>query len=169
MTFTSTGDDISSVLEPRIAGGDAPDVAILPQPGLLKDFASRGALKPVEDAAGAQVDQHYSPIWRTLGTVDDTLYGVWVKGANKSLVWYNANVFDDAGVKPAKTLRRPDDVDADDLRLRRAAARRSVPRTAGRSPTSSRTSTWRRPAPDKYDQLTSHRDPVDGPVGQGQR
>ena len=39
VTFTSTGDDISSVLEPRIAGGDAPDVAILPQPGLLKDFA----------------------------------------------------------------------------------------------------------------------------------
>src|SRR6187551_2997418 len=104
VTFTSTGDDISSVLEPRIAGGDAPDVAILPQPGLLKDFASRGALKPVEDAAGAQVDQHYSPIWRTLGTVDNTLYGVWVKGANKSLVWYNANVFDDAGVKPAKTF-----------------------------------------------------------------
>ena len=104
VTFTSTGDDISSVLEPRIAGGDAPDVAILPQPGLLKDFASRGALKSVEDAAGAQVDKHYSPIWRTLGTVDNTLYGVWVKGANKSLVWYNANVFDDAGVKPAKSF-----------------------------------------------------------------
>jgi ABC-type glycerol-3-phosphate transport system substrate-binding protein len=104
VTFTSTGDDISSVLEPRIAGGDAPDVAILPQPGLLNDFAARGALKPVEDAAGAEVDKHYSPIWRTLGTVDNTLYGVWVKGANKSLVWYNANVFDDAGVKPAKTF-----------------------------------------------------------------
>jgi ABC-type glycerol-3-phosphate transport system substrate-binding protein len=104
VTFTSTGDDISSVLEPRIAGGDAPDVAILPQPGLLKDFASRGALKPVEEAAGSEVDQHYAPIWRTLGTVDNTLYGVWVKGANKSLVWYNANVFDDAGVKPAKSF-----------------------------------------------------------------
>ena len=36
VTFTSTGDDISAVLEPRIAGGDAPDVAILPQPGLLE-------------------------------------------------------------------------------------------------------------------------------------
>src|SRR5262245_1414378 len=58
VTFTSTGDDISSVLEPRIAGGDAPDVAILPQPGLLNDFASRGALKPVENAAGALVDKN---------------------------------------------------------------------------------------------------------------
>jgi ABC-type glycerol-3-phosphate transport system substrate-binding protein len=104
VTFTSTGDDISSVLEPRIAGGDAPDVAILPQPGLLKDFVARGALKPVEDAAGQQVDRHYAPVWRTFGTVDDQLYGVWVKGANKSLVWYNASVFDDAGVKPTKTF-----------------------------------------------------------------
>jgi alpha-glucoside transport system substrate-binding protein len=93
VTFTSTGDDISAALEPRIAGGDAPDVAILPQPGLLKDFAERGALKSVEDAAGTQVDQHYAPIWRELGTVGGTLYGVWVKAANKSLVWYNTKVF----------------------------------------------------------------------------
>jgi ABC-type glycerol-3-phosphate transport system substrate-binding protein len=104
VTFTSTGDDISAALEPRIAGGDAPDIAILPQPGLLKDFAERGALKPVEDAAGKAVDQHYAPIWRQLGTVNGTLYGVWVKGADKSLVWYNTSVFDDAGVKPAKTF-----------------------------------------------------------------
>jgi ABC-type glycerol-3-phosphate transport system substrate-binding protein len=103
-TFTSTGDDISAALEPRIAGGDAPDVAILPQPGLLKDFVQRGALKPVEDAAGAEVDRNYAPIWRTLGTVDGQLYGVWVKAADKSLVWYNANVFEDAGVKPATTF-----------------------------------------------------------------
>jgi spermidine/putrescine-binding protein len=104
VTFTSTGDDISAALEPRIAGGDAPDVAILPQPGLLKDFAARGTLKSVESAAGKQVDQSYAPIWRTLGTVDNTLYGVWVKAANKSLVWYNTKVFDDAGVKPASTF-----------------------------------------------------------------
>ena len=103
-TFTSTGDDISTALEPRIAGGDAPDVAILPQPGLLKDFAERGVLKPVEVAAGKEVDANYAPIWRQLGTVNRQLYGVWFKAANKSLVWYNAKVFSDAGVKPATTF-----------------------------------------------------------------
>jgi alpha-glucoside transport system substrate-binding protein len=103
-TFTSTGDDISAALEPRIAGGDAPDVAILPQPGLLKDFAERGVLKPVEVAAGKEVDANYAPIWRQLGTVNRQLYGVWFKAANKSLVWYNARVFSDAGVKPATTF-----------------------------------------------------------------
>jgi ABC-type glycerol-3-phosphate transport system substrate-binding protein len=99
--FTSTGDDIAPVLEPRIAGGNPPDVAVLPQPGLLRDFAERGALQPIQDVAGAEVDANYAPIWRELGTVNGQLYGVWFKSANKSLVWYNAKVFRDAGVQPA--------------------------------------------------------------------
>jgi alpha-glucoside transport system substrate-binding protein len=99
--FTSTGDDISAVLQPRIAGGNPPDVAVLPQPGLLRDFAQRGALQPIEDVAGAEVDTNYAPIWRELGSVNGQLYGVWFKSANKSLVWYNAKVFRDAGVQPA--------------------------------------------------------------------
>ncbi|HEX6310537.1 MAG TPA: ABC transporter substrate-binding protein [Acidimicrobiia bacterium] len=101
VTFTSTGDDISAALEPRISGGDPPDVAMLPQPGLLNDFVERGALQSVEDAAGAAVDENYAPIWRELGSVDGTLYGVWFKAANKSLVWYSTEVFSDAGVRPA--------------------------------------------------------------------
>jgi alpha-glucoside transport system substrate-binding protein len=100
-TFTSTGDDIAPALEPRIAGGNPPDVAVLPQPGLLRDFAQRGALQPIEDVAGAAVDANFAPIWRELGTVNGQLYGVWFKSANKSLVWYNNKVFRDAGVKPA--------------------------------------------------------------------
>jgi alpha-glucoside transport system substrate-binding protein len=99
--FTSTGDDIAPVLEPRIAGGNPPDIAVLPQPGLLRDFAQRGALQPIQDVAGAEVDANYAPIWRELGTVNGQLYGVWFKSANKSLVWYNAKVLRDAGVQPA--------------------------------------------------------------------
>jgi ABC-type glycerol-3-phosphate transport system substrate-binding protein len=104
VTFTSTGDDISAALEPRLSGGDAPDVAILPQPGLLEDFVDRGVLKSVEVAAGKEVDVNYAPIWRRLGTVNGQLYGVWFKAADKSLVWYNTKVFANAGVKPAMTF-----------------------------------------------------------------
>jgi alpha-glucoside transport system substrate-binding protein len=99
--FTSTGDDIAPALEPRIAGGNPPDVAVLPQPGLLRDFAARGALQPIQDVAGTEVDANYAPIWRELGSVNGQLYGVWFKSANKSLVWYNTKVFRDAGVQPA--------------------------------------------------------------------
>jgi ABC-type glycerol-3-phosphate transport system substrate-binding protein len=34
--------------------------------------------------------------------VDGTLYGLWFKAANKSTVWYNAQVFADAGVAPPR-------------------------------------------------------------------
>jgi hypothetical protein len=46
------------------------------------------------------VDANYAPVWRELGSVDGTLYGVWFKAANKSTVWYNLNVFNSAGVEP---------------------------------------------------------------------
>jgi len=100
--FTSTGDDIATVLGTRIQGGQPPDVAILPQPGLLADLAGRNALKSVEDVAGPAVDRNYAPIWRELGSVNDTLYGVWFKAANKSTFWYRTKAFADAGVEPPR-------------------------------------------------------------------
>jgi len=104
VTFTSTGDDIATVLRTRLQGGAPPDVAVLPQPGLLKDLATQGALKPIEDVAGKAVDQHYSKDWRALGTANGQLYGVFFKGANKSTVFYNVHAFQAAGVKPPSTF-----------------------------------------------------------------
>jgi len=100
VTFTSTGDDIAATLTPRISAGDAPDVAMLPQPGLLQDFAGQGALVDLEDTVGDVIDDEFNPAWRELGTVDGTLYGVFFKAANKSTWWYNTSVFEDAGVEP---------------------------------------------------------------------
>src|SRR5690606_30760712 len=60
----------------------------------------QGALQPIEDVAGEEIDENYDEIWRELGTVDGELYGVWFKAANKSTVWYNVPVFEDAGVEP---------------------------------------------------------------------
>ena len=101
--FTSTGDEIAAVLGTRIQGGSPPDVAILPQPGLLSDLVARNALKPVADVAGELVDENYPPGWRQLGSVNGTLYGVWFKAANKSTVWYRPKAFADAGVQPPAT------------------------------------------------------------------
>ena len=101
--YTPAGDDIAAVLGTRIQGGDPPDVAILPQPGLMTDLARRGALKSIQQVAGAEVDREYAPVWRELGMVGGTLYGVWFKAANKSMVWYNVPVFRNAGVRPPTT------------------------------------------------------------------
>ena len=51
----------------RIESGNPPDVALLPQSGLLSELARTGYLVPVEDVAGPLVDRNYPPIWRQLG------------------------------------------------------------------------------------------------------
>lgn len=96
--FQSTGDDIAAVLGTAIEGGNPPDVAVLPQPGLLSDLADGGSLVEIEDVAGDLVDENYAPVWRELGSVDGTLYGVWFKAANKSTVWFSTEAWQTAGL-----------------------------------------------------------------------
>ena len=104
VAYTSAGDDVAPTLTARVADGDPPDLAMVPQPGLLAELAAQGALVAIDDAAGATVDANYASIWRTLGSVDGTLYGVWFKAADKSLWWYDAPAFGRAGVRPPATL-----------------------------------------------------------------
>ena len=94
--------DIATVLSTAVEGGNPPDIAALPNPGLMRDFASRNAIQPIEFARDI-VEENFSEDWVTLGSVDDQLYGVFFKGANKSTVWYNVQAFEDAGVEPPAT------------------------------------------------------------------
>src|SRR6266851_2047305 len=103
-TFTSTGDQIGTVLGSRIASNSPPDVAVLPQPGLLHDLAVKGSLKELDSATANIVTQNYAPVWKDLGTVNGKFYGVWYKAANKSTVWYNVSAFKNAGVSAPKSL-----------------------------------------------------------------
>ncbi len=104
VTYTSTGYSVPAFLAARLAQGRPPDVAFLPQPGLLDRYAAEHLLVPLDNIAGAVVASNYSPAWRDLGSVGGTLYGVWFKAADKSLIWYNENVFEREGVAPPGTV-----------------------------------------------------------------
>ena len=159
VTFTSTaGEDIIAVLERRILAGDPPDVAVLPQPGLLSQLAESGAILPVDDLVGDEVREHWGPVWRRLGTVDGELYGVWFKAAHKSLFWYSIGAFERAGVVP------PDDLEG----LTTATAALASSGTPAFSLTGAPTDAWtltdwfenvylRLAGPDRYDALAEHR------------
>ncbi|WP_174550659.1 ABC transporter substrate-binding protein [Microtetraspora malaysiensis] len=103
VTYASTGEDTGAYLGPRIEGGNPPDVAILPQPGLVQQYADQSALKPLTPEVLSQIDQNYTPYWKELGSAGGKVYGVLVKAAHKSLVWYRQSAFDDAGVQEAAT------------------------------------------------------------------
>ncbi|GAA4595696.1 ABC transporter substrate-binding protein [Planotetraspora phitsanulokensis] len=103
VTYASTGEDTGAYLGPRIQGGNPPDVAILPQPGLVQQYADQNALKPLAPEVQAQIDQNYTPYWKELGSAGGQVYGVLVKAAHKSLIWYRQTAFADAGAQPAET------------------------------------------------------------------
>jgi alpha-glucoside transport system substrate-binding protein len=101
VNYTSAGDQLPTQLSTAVEGGNPPDIAVLPQPGLMTDFAGEGALQPIDFAAG-DIEENFGEDVIALGTVDDTLYGFLFKAANKSLVWYNVQAYSDAGVEPAE-------------------------------------------------------------------
>ena len=100
--YTSSGDQTPTVLATAVQGGNPPDLAAVSQPGLMKDFAARGALKSIDFAKG-DIAKNYTPSWSTLGSVKGKLYGLFFKGANKSTIWYSVKSFKNAGVKAPTT------------------------------------------------------------------
>ncbi len=105
VTFVPAQDPIVNFLGTKIAGGSPPDVAMLPQVGAIQQAAAQKWLKPVGPEAKAQLAANYSRGWQELGAVDGTQYGVYFKAANKSLVWYNTAVFENAGAAEPKTWK----------------------------------------------------------------
>ena len=103
VTYTSYGSDVATTLETKITGGDPPDVAVIPQPGLLKKLAQDGSLIELSADTLNDVKANFSEDWVKLGSVDGKAYGIWFKGSNKSTVWYNTKVYDDAGAEVPQT------------------------------------------------------------------
>ncbi|SEO87776.1 ABC transporter substrate-binding protein [Actinacidiphila rubida] len=101
--FVSTGDNVSTVIGTKIAGGDAPDVVMVPQVGVVQQFASSGWLQPLSSAVDAEVTQNYAPVWKNYGTVKGQLYALYFKASDKSTVWYSPTAFANAGVTPPTT------------------------------------------------------------------
>jgi alpha-glucoside transport system substrate-binding protein len=103
VTFVPAQDPIVNFLGTKIAGGQPPDVAMIPQVGAIQQAVAKKWAKPVGAEAQAQLNKNYSKVWRDLGAVDGTQYGVYFKAANKSLIWYNAQAFENAGASEPKT------------------------------------------------------------------
>ncbi|MGV9770324.1 ABC transporter substrate-binding protein [Microbacterium sp. NPDC003461] len=97
VNYTSFGDNGPTYIQGQLEGGTPPSVAVIGQPALMQELATNGDIVPLSDDALAAVEENYSQDWIDLATVDGSTYGVWFKAANKSTVWYNADIYDEAG------------------------------------------------------------------------
>jgi len=102
VSYKSTGDNTPTVLSTAVAGGNPPDLASVSQPGLVADFEKKGALKNL-DFAKPTLAQNYPASIVDIGKIDGKIYGLLIKAANKSTVWYNVASFQNAGVKSPTT------------------------------------------------------------------
>src|SRR5690606_13416561 len=80
----------------RAQGGDAPDLALLPHPGLLGTLAPDGLLHPLESLL-PYVEENHVPGFANYGTVDGTFYAPPFGAGIKSIVWYSPSRFEEAG------------------------------------------------------------------------
>jgi alpha-glucoside transport system substrate-binding protein len=155
--YRPVGDQIPTVLSTAVEGGNPPDLAAVPQPGLVRDFVDKGALKPI-DFAESRIRDNFSEGAVDVATVEGKLYGVLFKAANKSTVWYNVPLFEQAGVEP------PEDFDGflQAARTLKASGTRaySLGAADGWTLTDLFENIYLRQAgPEKYDQLTRHEIP----------
>ena len=98
----------SSEFEAQIAvlaeGGNAPDVGIVPQPGLLARLATGGWLIPASESVEANVDEWWSEDWKQYGTHDGTFYAAPLMASIKGYIWYSPAEFEEKGYEIPKTL-----------------------------------------------------------------
>ena len=68
--------DLNSVLTTRVQAGNPPEIAALPNPGAMNQFADQGKLMDLTNVVDQnQMKSQYAPDWMTLGTVNGKLVG----------------------------------------------------------------------------------------------
>ncbi|MBC8092269.1 MAG: carbohydrate ABC transporter substrate-binding protein [Pseudonocardia sp.] len=160
--------EFEAQLPVRIQAGSPPDIAYIPQPGLLSTLVqdSPGAVLPVPPAVATNVDQYYPETFREAGSVDGTLYAAPLGSNVKSFVWFSPAAFEAKGYTVPTTW---DDMVALSDRI---VADGGVPWCAGIS--SGEATGWpltdfledamlRENGPDVYDQWVSHEIPFNSP------
>ncbi len=94
--------EFEAQLPVRVKGGNAPDIAYVPQPGLLATLVATGAVKEAPPEVVANVDKNM-PDWKNYGTVDGKFYAAPLGANVKSFVWYSPKAFADKGYQVPKT------------------------------------------------------------------
>ena len=104
VTYTGSS-DFDTLIQARVQAGDAPDIVGFSQPGGAARLAREGNLVTLWPEALALIDKNYAPVWKELGSVDDTPYGMFHRVNAKGFIWYNKTQFEKAGYTVPKTWK----------------------------------------------------------------
>ena len=100
--YAQTG-NFNQLINTRVQGNDAPDVALFPQPGIMRDMAEQDLLADLSDVIdSSELDNMVQGVLDT-GKVEDTQYAVPMSINVKSIVFYPKGPFEAAGYQIPET------------------------------------------------------------------
>ncbi|MEU7124556.1 extracellular solute-binding protein [Streptomyces zaomyceticus] len=91
--------DVDREVTRMVQENNAPDVALM---GAYSDFAAEGRLYAAGEVMSIRAEANFLRPLADAGTVDGTLYGLPFVASSR-LLFYNKELFDEAGAKPPKT------------------------------------------------------------------
>ena len=98
-------DNINQLIMQKIQANDTPDIAFIPQPGVVGDIVKRGKGFPLDNVVDMNtLKSSMIPGTLEAGTVNGKLYGMLVSASDKSLVFYPKQAWAKAGYKPPTTI-----------------------------------------------------------------
>src|SRR5690625_4628218 len=108
ITVEYTSDqDFATTIRTRASAGDAPDIALFPQPGGLLDLAAEGHVAPISDYL--DVDSLQNSLisgFLESATLEDQIYAAPMRMAVKSLVWYPTAAYEEGGWSTERSEER---------------------------------------------------------------
>ena len=112
-TVTYNGSDqFETEINIRVDGGNPPDLAIFPQPGLLQRVVGTGALLAAPASVSDNVDEFWSADWKNYGTVGSTFYAAPLMASVKGYIWYSPTDFATNGYEVPTTWQEMMDLTA---------------------------------------------------------
>lgn len=104
-------EDINSLIMQRIQAGDTPDIAMIPQPGVVADVVDRADTVALDDVLDmTALEESMTPGTLEAGTVDGELRGLLVSMNVKSLIFYNKPAWEKAGYPTPATIGELNDL-----------------------------------------------------------
>ena len=98
-------ENINQLIMQKIQANDTPDIAFIPQPGVVADVVDRGEPIALDDVVDMNsLEKSMVPGTLEAGTVNKKLYGMLTSMNVKSLVMYPKKAWAKAGYKPPTTI-----------------------------------------------------------------
>lgn len=102
--YTGSNDFVTDLVSRVDNSAQTPDIAVIPQPGLVEQLVTAGSAFPIASETSQQLEDSFDADVADTVRFDGTDNGVPFRRTLKSVVWYRPDVFEAEGWKVPQTL-----------------------------------------------------------------